>query len=108
MLTESPTLLPAVMGVPCCSLTRGVLSWCDELTAWGPCTVTMAQLVWVLLHSSSLMTPSQGHTLSLHQAAWPPEGKKRRQNSLQFPRNHCSCGQELSFQSCYILSTLLA
>lgn len=86
MLTESPTLLPAVMGVPCCSLTRGVLSWCDELTAWGPCTVTMAQLVWVLLHSSSLMTLSQGHTLSLHQGCLASGGQEEETKQPSVPQ----------------------
>lgn len=58
---------------------------------WGLCTVTAARLTWVLLHSISLMTPPR--------AAQPLESRERGQNSLWFPSNHCSVGQQLSFQS---------
>lgn len=45
---------------------------------WGPCSVTMAQLTWILLHSISLMTPFQGHTLGPHQSC-PASGEQEEE-----------------------------
>lgn len=45
---------------------------------WELCTVTMAQLTWVS-YRLSLMTPSQGTIMGLHQAVQPPRSRVRGQ-----------------------------